>query len=191
MVPEPVDGPNGAPNDESDLQVFDLTPAPTRPERIRRRPAAMAAVAILLVALVFVLLRTLGDASLFFYEVSEAVERRSELADSRFRVVGTPQPGLVEIDVDGEPAVVFTLCAGDVLADVAHLGDPAELFQPGVPVVLQGVWVAGPAPGVADLWSPAADGWHLRTDHMVVKHDNDYRGDGAELAPCGDQASIG
>ena len=32
---------------------------------------------------------------------------------------------------------------------------------------------------------PAADGWHLQTDHMVVKHDNDYRAEGAELEPCG------
>ena len=62
------------------------------------------------------LLRSLGDASLFFYEVPEAVELRSELGDDRFRVVGTPQPGLVEGELGGEAAVVFTLCAGDVLA---------------------------------------------------------------------------
>jgi hypothetical protein len=94
--------------------------------------------------------------------------------------------------VDGGSAVVFTLCAGDVLADVVHLGDPAELFQPGVPVVLQGSWVRGPVP--PGLVAPAADGWYLRTDHMVVKHDNDYRGEGAELKACGlpdDNASAG
>ena len=79
--------------------------------------------------------------------------------------------------------MAFTLCAADVLADVVHVGDPAELFQPGVPVVLQGSWVRGPVP--VGLVDPADDGWHLRTDHMVVKHDNDYRGDGAELTPCG------
>ncbi len=146
-------------------------------------------VVVLVVAVVAVLFRTLGDAALFFYEVDRAVELRSELDEARFRVVGTPQPGLLAVEVDGEAAVAFTLCAGDVLADVVHVGDPAELFQPGVPVVLQGSWVRGPVP--AGLAEPAGDGWHLRTDHMVVKHDNDYRGDGAELEPCGDRSGEG
>ncbi len=143
----------------------------------------MLLVVVLVVAVVAVLLRSLGDAALFFYEVDRAVELRSELDEARFRVVGTPQPGLVEVEVGGEAAVAFTLCTGDVLADVVHLGDPAELFQPGVPVVLQGSWVRGSAP--VGLTAPADDGWYLRTDHMVVKHDNDYRGESAELAPCG------
>jgi len=142
---------------------------------------------VLVVALAAVLFRTLGDTALFFYEVDRAVELRPELDEARFRVVGTPQPGLLEVEVDGEAAVVFTLCAADILADVVHVGDPAELFQPGVPVVLQGSWVRGPVP--VGLIDPADDGWHLRTDHMVVKHDNDYRGDGADLTPCGVRSS--
>ena len=188
-MPDPGDkmGPEG------DL-IDDLTPAPARPESgsVQRRPGAVVVLVVLVAAVVAVLFQTLGDASLFFYEVDRAVELRSELDDDRFRVVGTPQPGLLKVEVDGESAVAFTLCAGDVLADVVHLGDPAELFQPGVPVVLQGSWVRGPVP--AGLDAPAADGWHLRTDHMVVKHDNDYRGEGAELKACGlpdDNASAG
>ena len=170
-------GPRSAP--------LDLTPEPTRPVVRTRRPGAMLLLLGVVAAVVFVLLRSLGDASLFFYEVSEAVELRSELGDDRFRVVGTPQPGLVEGELGGETAVVFTLCADDVLADVVHLGDPAELFQPGVPVVLQGAWKAGRPPDLTELDGAADDGWFLRTDHMVVKHDNDYRSDGAQLAPCG------
>ncbi|MED6329186.1 MAG: cytochrome c maturation protein CcmE, partial [Actinomycetota bacterium] len=131
-------GPRSAP--------LDLTPEPARPVVRTRRPGAMLLLLGVVAAVVFVLLRSLGDASLFFYEVSEAVELRSELGDDRFRVVGTPQPGLVEGELGGEAAVVFTLCADDVLADVVHLGDPAELFQPGVPVVLQGAWKAGRPP---------------------------------------------
>jgi len=30
----------------------------------------------------------------------------------------------------------------------------------------------------------AKDGWHIETNSMVVKHDNDYRSDGAELESC-------
>ena len=179
-MPDPGDkmGPEG------DL-IDDLTPAPTRPESgsVQRRPGAVVVLVVLVAAVVAVLFQTLGDASLFFYEADRAVDLRSELDGDRFRVVGTPQPGILEIEVDGGSAVVFTLCAGDVLADVVHLGDPAELFQPGVPVVLQGSWVRGPVP--PGLVAPAADGWYLRTDHMVVKHDNDYRGEGAELKACG------
>jgi cytochrome c-type biogenesis protein CcmE len=171
----------------------DLTPTPTRPAggpgTGRKRPSAVLLSLALLIAVVVVLLQTLGDAALFFYEVDRAVELRSELDEARFRVVGTPQPGLITTDVDGEVAVVFTLCAGDVLADVVHFGDPAELFQPGVPVVLQGAWKRGPLP--LGLTAPADDGWYLRTDHMVVKHDNDYRGDGAELEPCGLSDAVG
>ncbi|MEC8947881.1 MAG: cytochrome c maturation protein CcmE [Actinomycetota bacterium] len=179
-MPDPGDG-------------VDLTPTPTRPVdgsgsgTGRRRLGPILLVVVLVVALAAVLFRTLGDTALFFYEVDRAVELRPELDEARFRVVGTPQPGLLEVEVDGEAAVVFTLCAADILADVVHVGDPAELFQPGVPVVLQGSWVRGPVP--VGLVDPADDGWHLRTDHMVVKHDNDYRGDGADLTPCGVRSS--
>jgi hypothetical protein len=68
---------------------------------------------------------------------------------------------------------------------VVHQGDPAELFNPGVPVVLQGVWRETKPPGLKKLLYPANDGWHIKTDSMVVKHDNDYRSDSAELESCG------
>ena len=165
---------------------LDLTPRSSRPGAGTRRPGAIALVLVVGGALVYVLLRTLGDASLFFYDVAKAVELRSELGDGRFRVVGTPEPGLVVAEMDGGSAVVLTLCAGDVLADVVNMGDTAELFQPGVPGVLQGAWTTGRPPGVDGLSGAADDGWFLRTDHMVVKHDNDYRSDGAELEPCGE-----
>ncbi|HJL83355.1 MAG TPA: cytochrome c maturation protein CcmE [Acidimicrobiales bacterium] len=176
---EPVDEESG------EAGPLDLTPQASRLRRRAGRPLSTVFLLAVVAAVVFVLLRTLGDASLFFYEVDEAVSARAELGTERFRVVGTPQPGLVESHLDGQAVVVFTLCVADVLADVAHLGDPAELFQPGVPVVLQGSWVSGDPPGIENLSAAADDGWYLRTDHMVVKHDNDYRGDAAELESCG------
>ncbi len=178
-VADPVDEESG------EAGPLDLTPQASRPQRRARNPFSIAVLLLVVAGVVFVLLRTLGDASLFFYEVDEAVSLRAELGSERFRVVGTPQPGLVETRLDGQAAVVFTLCVADVLADVAHLGDPAELFQPGVPVVLQGFWVSGEPPGIGSLTAAAGDGWYLRTDHMVVKHDNDYRGADAELESCG------
>ena len=167
---------------------FDLTPSPSRPESSGRRAVPVLVVLLVVAAIVGVLVKTLGDATLVFHGGDAAGELRSDLGDDRFRVVGTPLPGLVETRVDGESAVVFTLCSAGAYADVVHAGDPAELFQPGVPVVLQGAWTAGSVPGIAGLDAPADDGWHLRTDHMVVKHDNDYRveeGRQADIAACG------
>ena len=169
----------------ADLPPSDLTPRATRSERRPRRVWSALLVTLVVVAVVGVLVRTLDEASLFFYSVDEAVELRAELGAERFRVVGSPQPGEVEAVADGRTVVVFTLCVGGALADVVHEGDPAELFRPGVPVVLQGTWRHEDPLLLDALDRPAADGWHLQTDHMVVKHDNDYRAEGAELEPCG------
>ncbi|HJP16172.1 MAG TPA: cytochrome c maturation protein CcmE [Acidimicrobiales bacterium] len=166
----------------------DLAPSPTRPERAKRRRGPIAVIVLLLIAVAAVLFVTLGDATLVFYEVNEVVEQREELVEKRFRVVGTPLPGIVETSVDGESAVIFTFCAAGTYADVAHIGDPAELFQPGVPVVLQGEWVSGSLLEFQTLPNAARDGWYLLTDHMVVKHDNDYRTDQdreTDIESCG------
>ena len=169
----------------TDPLLPDLTPIAARPERRVRRVWSTLLVILVIAAVVAVLLRTLDDASLFFHPVDEAVELRAKLGEERFRVVGSPQPGVVETVTDGQAVTVFTLCVDDVFADVVHFGDPAELFRPGVPVVLQGSWRRGDPPSLDVLDQPAADGWYLRTDQMVVKHDNDYRAEGAELKSCG------
>ena len=162
----------------------ELTPRQDRIHKKNSKLLPKLAGALLLIAVAIVLFKTLGNASLFFYPVDEAVEKRVELQDRRFRVIGVPQPGIVETVLGGVQVIVFTLCEGDVFADVVHEGDPAELFNPGVPVVLQGVWIENDPPDLEKLLNPAKDGWHIKTDSMVVKHDNDYRSDRAELESC-------
>jgi len=146
-----------------------------------RRLMPMALVALVVAGLGFVLFQTLGDASLFFYNADEAVERRTELVDQRFRVQGTPfgEPVSAEIDREGrlEDAVVFPIRFEDRVIDVVHVGAPAELFQPGVPVVLEGRWVEGLPAGIDAVTGGANDGWHFASTDMVVKHDNEYRTD--------------
>ena len=66
-------------DDVGGVEPLDLTPEASRPDRSARRPWSVLALVLVVVAVVFVLLRTLGDASLFFYEVDEAVDRRVEL----------------------------------------------------------------------------------------------------------------
>lgn len=178
-MPEPSH-PDGVESGE-----LDLTPRPTDNQLRRpRRLVPTLLLALVVVALGFVLLRTLGDAALFFYNADEAVARRDELTDQRFRVQGTPfgDPISVDIERDGrlQVAVVFPIAFAGEVIDVVHVGSPAELFQPGVPVVLEGSWAAGLPSGVDSIEAGANDGWHFASTDMVVKHENDYRNDNSE-----------
>ena len=154
-------------------------PRPSGPVRSRRRRALSLAVIVAVAAAVTWLVSgLLGDASLFFYNADEAVERRGELGPERFRVQGTPVAGTVsDTFLDDAPALAFTIGFEGSLIDVVHTGDPRELFQPGVPVVLEGAWRPGPAPvdEPARAALAADDGWYFTSDRMLVKHDNDYR----------------
>lgn len=151
----------------------DLAPRAGRAPRSGRRWLPILVVVAVLIAVV-VLVWNLVSGSLFFYNADEAVERRTELADERFRVQGTPVAGsVVETFRDDDQVVAFSIAFGGVAIDVVHRGDPPDLFQPDVPVVLEGAWVEG-APPVDDFEGLAADGWHFSSDRMLVKHDNDY-----------------
>ena len=156
-------------------EAMDLSPRPPRPARrgIRRWVPVLLVAAVLLV-IGFVLWKVLADATLVFREVDDAVERREELGDDRFRMIGSPVSGSpqdVTLD-DGRPAVAFSVTLDGVVADVVHTGGVSDQFQPEVPVVIDGHWVRSSAyGGVAD------DGWYFASDRMLVKHDNDYRVD--------------
>ena len=154
---------------ETDLSPLMPRPGP-RSARTRRSVAALVVVAVA-AAVSLLVTNLLGDASLFFYNADEAVERRDELAGARFTLQGTPIDAPVNTFWDDRPVLAFSVGFNEVVVDVVHTGDPPELFQPGVPVVLEGAWRLGPGPGpvIAD------DGWHFSSDRMLVKHDNDYR----------------
>jgi cytochrome c-type biogenesis protein CcmE len=136
---------------------LDLTPRP-RPESRRRGVVASLVLVAVLAALVLIAIKALGEASLFFLNADEAVERRDELGDDRFRLQGTVVPGSVEETTDG---VEFTVEFNGVDVDVVHEGDPPELFQPDIPVVLEGQW----------------DGDVFASDRILVKHSSEYEAD--------------
>ena len=159
---------------------LDLTPR--RPARSGRRPpTARRVISLLVVAgavggITFALVRLVTDASLFFLNADEAVERREELAGQRFRMQGTPRAhSVAETQVDFEQAVAFTVAFEGVAADVVHVGSPPDLFTPGVPVVLEGRWVEGQPPDLDTFACGVNDGYYFASDHMLVKHDNEYR----------------
>jgi cytochrome c-type biogenesis protein CcmE len=139
------------------LADLDLTPrpSPAPPSRRRRyRTAALGAVVVL--ALGFVLFRALTDARVYFYNVDEAVSQRAEMGDHRFRMQGTvvTQP---ERDADG--AYRFEISYGGMEATVHHVGaEPTDLFEIGVPVVVEGRW----------------DGSEFRSEQILVKHSAEY-----------------
>jgi cytochrome c-type biogenesis protein CcmE len=116
---------------------------------------------VILAALGFLVLKGLGDATVFFKTADEAVAERSDLGDRRFRVEG--------VVVDGTVAqrgndVAFTIAGANRTIDVVHQGDPPELFKPGIPVVLEGRWA----------------GDHYASDRIMVKHTESYRVDNPE-----------
>jgi len=159
---------------------IDLTPRQVADNGSGRRRLLPAVALVAVVAgLGFVLFQTLGDASLFFYNADQAVERRDDLVDQRFRMQGTPfgDPFAADIERDGrlQTAVVFPVNFEGVVVDVVHTGQPAEQFQPGVPVVLEGAWVKGFPAGVDVVGDGANDGWYFASTDMVVKHSNEYR----------------
>ena len=155
----------------TDTELSPLTPRPG-PRSVRaRRSVALVVVVVVAAAVSMLITNLLSDASLFFYNADEAVERRGELAGERFFLQGTPIAAPANTFWDDRPVLAFSVGFNGTVVDVVHTGDPPELFQPGVPVVLEGAWRQGPGPGPVI----AEDGWHFASDRMLVKHDNDYR----------------
>lgn len=96
----------------------------------------------------YLLYRTLDNASLFFLSVERAVEQRDSLGSKRFQLHGTPVPqSIYTIERNGQTRVIFNLAGNETTVRISHTGDPPDLFQPCVPVVLHGNWQAGEIPG--------------------------------------------
>jgi cytochrome c-type biogenesis protein CcmE len=110
---------------------------------------------VVLLALGFLLVRGLGDATVYFRTADEAVAQRDSLGTRRFRIEGTVVPGSVHA---ANRDVAFDIASKDVKVAVVHEGDPPELFRPGIPVVLEGHFA----------------GDHFASDRMMVKHSESY-----------------
>lgn len=153
MTPQPSHTDEDPGREVPDL---DLSPRARRPQGGRRWLPAIVLVAVL-AGLLFVATKALGDAAMFFYNADEAVAMQGELGDSRFRLQGKVQEGTI---VDSGAGVEFTVAYNGVPVDVVHQGDPPELFQDDMPVVLEGRW--------------DASGLVFSSDRMLVKHDETY-----------------
>jgi len=128
-----------------------------RGPRSSRRGLVLGVVAVLVLVLGFLVYKGLSDATVYFRNADEAVAERDSLGDRRFRLQGTVVDDAVETD-DG---VNFDVTYNGVDVAVRHVGDPPELFKPGIPVVLEGSW----DPSGGDFFA---------SDRMFIKHDATY-----------------
>lgn len=169
------------------VDELDLTPRKLDDVRRGRKVGPSLVLVVVLAVVGFALFQGLRGATLSLNQANEAVADRSDLGERRFRLLGSPI-AVTEGDfvVDGSTAALFTVACDGIAVDVVHRGNVAESFQMGVPVVLEGRWVASDG-SLTSFTRGANDGWHFDSDLMLVKHDNDYRTDRIEeAASCGD-----
>ncbi len=132
-------------------------------------------VAVVCGALAFLVLQGLGNATTYFRNADEALAQRSDLGQRRFRLQGTVAPGSVRATDD---EVAFRVEYHCQAVNVRHRGDPPELFADGIPVVLEGAFVAG-----TDTYA---------SDRIFVRHTSEYRTEEADrLALARDEACPG
>jgi cytochrome c-type biogenesis protein CcmE len=118
------------------------SPVPARPDagigRRRRRPTRWRLTvvgAVLVGAFAFLLVEGLGSSLNYFETVDQAVAHRATLGAQTIRLEGVVVPG----SVHRTPGGVRFEAAGthDRVAVVNH-GNPPQLFQPNIPVVVVG-----------------------------------------------------
>jgi len=125
------------------------------PGRTQGRRRTIVVGLIVLAALGLLVVRGLGNATLYFRTADEAVAQKQQLGDRQFRIEGNVVAGTVR-EAGGSTA--FTIESKGVVVPVNHQGDPPELFKPGIPVVLEGHF----------------QGDTFASDRIMVKHSEDY-----------------
>jgi cytochrome c-type biogenesis protein CcmE len=110
---------------------------------------------VVLGAVAFLVVRGLGNSIVYFKTADEAVASRAQLGSRDFRIEGVVVPGSVRpsgTDVD------FAIASKGVQVPVINQGSPPQLFQPNIPVVLEGHFA----------------GQRFMSDQIMVKHSAVY-----------------
>ncbi len=160
-------------------EAIDLSPRKNTRSSVPRWIPALVVLAV--AGTIIGLIWFLATNSQSFLEADQAVAEREELGDKRFQLLGSPisSAGPEQTLIIGEEEYTFfTIAFDDVYVDVVSQGTPPDLFDKGVPVVLEGRWENGPLPSKDYVFLGGAnDGWWFAADRILVKHDNDYRED--------------
>ncbi len=110
---------------------------------------------VVLGAIAFLVFRGLGNSLIYFKTADEAVASRAQLGSSDFRIEGVVVPGSVRpVGTD----VAFAIASKGVQVPVVNQGSPPQLFQPNIPVVLDGHFA----------------GQQFLSDQIMVKHSSVY-----------------
>ncbi len=113
--------------------------------------------------------KALTNARVYYYNVDEAVDQQSDLGERTFRMQGNV---VSEPDTAASGALVFTVAFNDESATVRHVGaEPTDLFDLGVPVVVEGHW----------------DGDEFVSNQILVKHSEEYVADNGDRDGVGDK----
>jgi cytochrome c-type biogenesis protein CcmE len=107
----------------------------------------------------FVIFHAINDATVFYLNTDEAIARQSELGAKHFRMQGAVVEGSVH-KVDQGTA--FKVAYNGKEAAVIESGDPPQLFQDCIPVVLNGYWQGTGTEAV------------FLSDQIIVAHDSNY-----------------
>ncbi len=104
--------------------------------RRRRFPWRISAVGVVLAgAFAFLIFKGLSGSLNYFETVDQAVSHKTMLGSQTFRLEGLVVPGTVHRTGDG---VSFVAAGTRDRVAVTNTGDPPQLFQPDIPVVVVG-----------------------------------------------------
>ena len=148
------------------MAVTERPPGPTgvavppAPALVRRRALLgsrrrqIGAGVVMAGAVGFLLFEGLGNATVYYKTVPQAVADRAHLGTSQFRIMGT-----VDNDVrQAGTQTLFSITYERVTAQIIDSKQPPQLFKPGIPVVLEGHW----------------SGNVFQSDLVMVKHTSNY-----------------
>ncbi|MFZ0664905.1 MAG: cytochrome c maturation protein CcmE [Acidimicrobiales bacterium] len=129
---------------------------PKRRSKLRKRKLRLAIAGLILIgAFVFLLIEGITNSLNYFLTVNQAVAQRQQLGDTTFRLEGLVVPGTVHPTTEG---VNFTVESSGVREAVVETGQPPQLFQPDIPVVLVGHF----------------SGAFFSSDQILVDHTSQY-----------------
>lgn len=127
----------------------------------RYRLLVVSALGLLAVLVGMLFFGDLNRNLVYYLTPDEAIAQHAQFPDgTRFQVGGLVEPDSVVRTADGLRFVVAAGTGpGSPAITVVHHGAPAQLFQPGIGVVLEGSW----------------SGNQFISDTMIVKHDENYQ----------------
>ena len=135
----------------------------------RYRLLALAALGVTVLLLGVLFVGNINGNLVYFLTPQEALAQRADFADGRrLQIGGLVQEGSVEPSADGLRFIVASGTEpGAAAVPVLYDGSPAQLFRPGIGVVMEGSWA----------------GDTFDADTMIVKHDENYAPPDDETQP--------